>query len=237
MQEFLSNINRLTIAGSDNVCLQCQFNVDAYQDELFNEFDILFPESLAKAVPKRKAEFLAGRIIVREAMKIIAFPIIDIPIGMNREPCWPKGAAGSITHSGNQVFCLLSKKNNGIGIDYEEIIPTENAADFQRSIVSEAEIRLFGEVSSDYNKILTLAFSAKESIFKALYFSVKKYFDFLDVAIISFQDELSDDGSSLLGLTLEVNTDLNEDIRKGRTFNVLYQWQDAGVLTFISINL
>ncbi len=237
MQEFLSNINRLTIAGSDNVCLQCQFDIDEYQDELFNDFNIIFPESLAKAVPKRKAEFLAGRIIVREAMRIMVLPMIDIPIGMNRAPCWPKGVAGSITHSGNQVLCLLSKKNNGIGIDYEEIIPTENAADFQRSIVSEAEIRLFGEVSSDYNKILTLAFSAKESIFKALYFSVKKYFDFLDVAIISFQDELSDDGSSLLGLTLEVNTDLNEDIRKGRTFNVLYQWQDAGVLTFISINL
>jgi len=237
MQEFLSNINRLTIAGSDNVCLQCQFDIDEYQDELFNEFNIIFPESLAKAVPKRRAEFLAGRIIVREAMRIMLLPMIDIPIGMNRSPCWPEGIAGSITHSGNQVLCLLSKKNNGIGIDYEEIIPTENAADFQRSIVSEAEIRLFGEVSSDYNKILTLAFSAKESIFKALYFSVKKYFDFLDVAIISFQDELSDDGSSLLGLTLEVNTDLNEDIRKGRTFNVLYQWQDAGVLTFISINL
>lgn len=237
MQEFLSNINRLTIAGSDNVCLQCQFDIDEYQDELFNEFNINFPESLAKAVPKRRAEFLAGRIIVREAMRIMVLPMIDIPIGMNRAPCWPKGVAGSITHSGNQVFCLLSKNNNCIGIDYEEIISDENVADIQCSIVSEEEVSLFSEVSSDYNKVLTLAFSAKESLFKALYFSVRKYFDFLDVTIISFQDELSDDGSSLLGLTLEVNTDLNEDIRKGRTFNVLYQWQDAGVLTFISINL
>ncbi len=92
-------------------------------------------------------------------------------------------------------------------------------------------------MSSDYNKILTLAFSAKESLYKSLYFSVQKYFDFLDVTIISFQDELSDDGSSLLSLTLEVNVDLNEDVRKGRTFKVLYQWQDAGVLTFISVNL
>jgi enterobactin synthetase component D len=237
MPTFLSSINRLAITGSDNVCLQCQFNIDIYRDELFSEFDILFPESLAKAVPKRKAEFLAGRIIVREAMSIMALPIKDIPIGMNRAPCWPEGVAGSITHSGNQVFCLLSKKNNGIGIDYEEIISDENVADIQCSIVSEEEVSLFSEISSDYNKVLTLAFSAKESLFKALYFSVRKYFDFLDVTIISFQDELSDDGSSLLGLTLEVNTDLNEDIRKGRTFNVLYQWQDAGVLTFINVNV
>jgi 4'-phosphopantetheinyl transferase EntD len=237
MPTFLSNINRLTITGSDNVCLKCQFNIDIYQDELFDEFNIYFPESLAKAVPKRKAEFLAGRIVVREAMKIMALPMIDIPIGMNRAPCWPEGVVGSITHSGNQVFCILSKKNNAIGIDYEEVISGEDAANIQRSIVSEEEVSLFGEVNSDYNKVLTLAFSAKESLFKALYFSVRKYFDFLDVTIISFQDELSDDGSSLLGLTLEVNTDLNEDIRKGRTFNVLYQWQDAGVLTFISINL
>jgi 4'-phosphopantetheinyl transferase EntD len=196
MQEFLSNTSRLTITGSDNVCLQGQFNIDAYQDELFNEFNILFPESLAKAVPKRKAEFLTGRIIVREAMRIMGLPMIDIPIGTNRAPCWPEGVAGSITHSGNQVFCLLSKKNMGVGIDYEELISTENAAEIQRSIVSEAEIELFREVSLDHKKMLTLAFSAKESLFKALYYSVRKYFDFLDVTIISFQDEPSDDGLS-----------------------------------------
>ena len=237
MQTFLSNTNRLTITGSDNVCLQCQFNIDIYREELFDEFNILFPKSLAKAVPKRKAEFLAGRIIVREAMEIMALPIIDIPIGVNRAPHWPKGVSGSITHSGNQVFCLLSKKNNGIGIDYEEIISGEDAANIQRSIVSEEEVSLFSEVSSDYNKVLTLAFSAKESLFKALYFSVGKYFDFLEVTIISFQDKLSGVSSSLPSLTLEVNVDLNEDILKGRAFKILYQWQDAGVLTFISVNL
>jgi enterobactin synthetase component D len=110
MQTFLSNTNRLTITGSDNVGLQCQFNVDAYRDKLFDEFNISFPKSLAKAVPKRKAEFLAGRIIARETMKIMALPLVDIPIGMNRAPHWPKGVAGSISHSNNQAFCLLSKK-------------------------------------------------------------------------------------------------------------------------------
>jgi enterobactin synthetase component D len=96
---------------------------------------------------------------------------------------------------------------------------------------------LFGEVNSDFNKVLTLAFSAKESLFKALYFSVKKYFDFLDVTIISFQDKSSADNSSLLSLTLELNIDLNENIGKGRIFKIFYQWQDAGVLTFISVNV
>jgi enterobactin synthetase component D len=237
MESFLSNTNRLTITGNDDICLQSQFNIDIYRDELFNEFNILFPESLSKAVPKRKAEFLAGRIIVRETMKIMALPMIDIPIGMNRSPRWPQGVAGSISHSNNQVFCLLSKKNNGIGIDYEEIIPGEDAVDIQRSIVSKKEVSLFSEVNSDYNKLLTLAFSAKESLFKALYFSVRKYFYFLDATIISFQDKSSDDNSSLLSLTLEINIDLNENIRRGRTFKIFYQWQDAGVLTFISVNV
>mgnify|MGYP006075486893 CR=1 FL=1 len=237
MQTFLSNTNRLTITGSDNICLQSQFNVDIYRDELFNEFNILFPESLAKAVPKRKAEFLAGRIIVRETMKIMDLPTIDIPIDINRSPRWPKGLAGSISHSNNQVFCLLSKKNNAIGIDYEEIISGADVVDIERSIVREKEVCLLSEVSSDYNKVLTLAFSAKESLFKALYFSVRKYFYFLDTTIISFQDESSDDSSSLLSLTLEINVDFNENIRRGRTFKIFYQWQDAGVLTFISVNV
>jgi 4'-phosphopantetheinyl transferase EntD len=110
MQTFLSNINRVKVTGSDDVCLQCQFNVDAYRDELFNEFNILFPKSLAKAVPKRKAEFLAGRVVARETMKLMALPLVDIPIGMNRAPHWPEGVAGSISHSNNRAFCLLSKK-------------------------------------------------------------------------------------------------------------------------------
>ncbi len=82
-----------------------------------------------------------------------------------------------------------------------------------------------------------MAFSAKESLFKALYFSVKKYFDFLDVTIISFQDKPSTDSSSFLSLTLELNIDLNESIGKGRIFKISYQWQDEGVLTFISVNV
>ncbi len=110
MKSFLSSTNRLAIAGSDNICLQCQFNIDTYRDELFNEYNIIFPESLSKAVHKRKAEFLAGRVIVREAMGMMALPIVDISIGTNRTPCWPEGVAGSISHSGNQVFCLVSKK-------------------------------------------------------------------------------------------------------------------------------
>ena len=77
----------------------------------------------------------------------------------------------------------------------------------------------------------------KESLFKALYFSVGKYFDFLDVTIISFQDKSSDNSSSLLSLTLELNIDLNENISKGRTFKIFYQWQDAGVLSFMSANV
>jgi enterobactin synthetase component D len=237
MQIFLSNTNRLTITGSDNVCLQCHFNIDVYRDDLFNEFNILFPESIAKAVPKRKAEFLAGRIITREAMKIMGIPMVDIPIGINRAPHWPKGVAGSISHSNNQVFCLLSNKKNGIGIDYEKFIPAENAADIQHSIVNKKEVSLFSEITLDFNKALTLAFSAKESLFKALYFSVGKYFDFLDVTIISFQDKSSDNSSSLLGLTLELNIDLNEDISKGRTFKIFYQWQNEGVLSFMSANV
>jgi enterobactin synthetase component D len=237
MQIFLSNTNRLTITGSDNVCLQCHFNIDVYRDNLFNEFNILFPESLAKAVPKRKAEFLAGRIITREAMKIMRIPMVDIPISINRAPHWPKGVAGSISHSNSQVFCLLSNKKNGIGIDYEKFIPAENAADIQHSIINKKEVSLFSKIIFDFNKALTLAFSAKESLFKALYFSVGKYFDFLDVTIISFQDKSSDDSSSLLGLTLELNIDLNEDISKGRTFKIFYQWQNEGVLSFMSANV
>lgn len=51
------------------VCHSISFNVSQYHQNSFLEHGIDEPITLKKAVNKRKAEYLAGRYVAREALK------------------------------------------------------------------------------------------------------------------------------------------------------------------------
>lgn len=80
------------------------------------------PASLARAVDKRRAEFLAGRWCAREALRLagLADPP-PIAIGAEREPLWPAGWVGSISHSRGEAWAVAAPAGRlrGIGIDLE----------------------------------------------------------------------------------------------------------------------
>ena len=48
---------------------QRRFDVKAYTDLAPQALNIVLPKEMARAVPKRKAEFVAGRTVPREALK------------------------------------------------------------------------------------------------------------------------------------------------------------------------
>src|SRR5208282_5779110 len=62
----------------------------------------LLPEEaayLGRSVPKRAQEFAAGRVCARRALAELG--VVDFPlrVGEDREPLWPEGTVGSITHT------------------------------------------------------------------------------------------------------------------------------------------
>ena len=236
---FIQDNTVIKMIDNENICLACKFDINFYQDVLFDELNIKFPDILSKAVPKRKAEFLAGRFIVQQAMKILRQPIVDIPIGKNRSPQWPQGIIGSISHSGERAFCLLTRvhtrKSTRLGIDYEQYITEHLVAGIQGSILNDEEAKLCRRSAYDFNKALTLVFSAKESLFKALYPSVNRYFDFLDASVTAFKikSNTKDFNNETFILTLRLNTDLNTKLHEGKCFSISYQWVNKGVLTFL----
>lgn len=234
---FIQDINVIKMIDNENVFLACKFDIDSYQDVLFDELKIKFPDVLSSAVPKRKAEFLAGRFIVQQAMKILRQPVVDIPIGKHRSPQWSQGIIGSISHCGERAFCLLSRTDTRarirIGIDYEQYIPEHFVEGVQGNILNEEEAELCRRSAYNFNEALTLVFSAKESLFKALYPSVNRYFDFLDVIVAVFKPKTKERDNSTGILTLKLNTDLNTELHQGKCFSIFYQWVNKGVLTFI----
>src|SRR5215469_3139377 len=67
---------------------------------------VLAPEEaahVARAVPKRVGEFAAGRACARRALEQLGVPDFVLRVGPHREPIWPVGMAGSITHTAG--FC------------------------------------------------------------------------------------------------------------------------------------
>ena len=127
-------------------------------------------DHLARAVPKRRAEFAAGRRAARIALAALGHPPQAIPVGTGRAPLWPAGVAGSLTHDRGLALAAVVASGEDIGIDLTaaEALPGET----RRAILPhDAEAGLDDLAAR-------AAFSAKESLFKALFPCIETYFGF-----------------------------------------------------------
>jgi enterobactin synthetase component D len=151
---------------------------------------IPLPAALAHAFPKRRAEFLAGRHCAREALRAGApeYAGADVAIGPRGEPLWPPGIVGSITHMPGYAAAVLARTTDayGLGVDVEPLMPDEKAARLLKYIVANDELDALACATGwGTARLVTLVFSAKETLFKALFPTVRRYFDFRDARVVS----------------------------------------------------
>ena len=86
-----------------------------------------------------------------------------------REPLWPDGISGSITHSGTEAMAVVAPYPALIGIDSEAILAENEAREIKDGIIDVREERVLSHSGYPFALALTLVFSAKESLFKALF--------------------------------------------------------------------
>ena len=141
-------------------------------------------EALGDAVSlKRRQDFTLGRAAARKSLSAIGFPVVSPVLrGEQREPLWPVGVVGSIAHSGTYGVAVAAWQQDvpALGVDIQKI--EERYTD--ELIARFADPDEFDWVRSDPAKRTERAvklFSAKESIFKALYVLRRVWFAF-DVA-------------------------------------------------------
>jgi 4'-phosphopantetheinyl transferase EntD len=106
----------------------------------------------------------------------------------DRTPIWPNGVVGSITHSGEFAAAAVAWAADiaGIGIDSEQIIDPAAARDIAAvCMVDEAALFAAGDGGS-FCEFCTMVFSAKEAVFKCLFPLTRKFLEFSDVRITSF---------------------------------------------------
>lgn len=215
---FISDAKANDWFATDLSLYHCKFDRESYRDQLFAKFAITFPESLAQAVAKRRAEFLAGRYCAQKSLQNLGVNNTALGIGKHRNPLWPEAVIGSISHCGSHAVAISGKcaQALGVGIDIEDEIASETVEKIQGQILNREEIALLAQHSAAKPLLFTLAFSIKESFFKAAYPTVKNYFDFDAVSLveINWQER---------SLWLRIDSHLHEKLTRGMLIKGAFQ--------------
>ena len=213
------------------VSYSCEFDINQFQIDMFIQFKIAKPHSILTAVEKRQCEFFAGRYCARQALNSINCVLQQVPIGDNRAPIWPEGIVGSITHNDKTAICILAHQRDflSLGIDIENWTTWSTAQSIRSAILTTNENRWLKEQAWPMTHTLTLLFSAKESLFKALYPEVKTFFDFSAASIVSINVREKK-------FVIKLEQKLSEKLPKGMKFEGNYQFFQLSVLTYIPVH-
>jgi enterobactin synthetase component D len=207
------------------------FNPAMLLEQDFNQSTIPCPKNLRNATVRRRAEFLAGRLCAQQAFLHLTGRPHMPQQGTDRVPIWPRGYVGSISHTKGLAAAVVARRTDyrSLGIDLERPLGDDECTDdliHAIQIPAERE-RLASLHTLTRGQALTLAFSIKESVFKALYPLVHIYFDFKDVELIR-----CDVGG---GASLRLLRDLSTEWREGSEFAARFHVGDGYLLTSTAI--
>ena len=138
---------------------------------------------VAKAGLKRRGEFRAGRHFARVALGQIGGPAGAILARAERDPIWPAGFVGSISHTDGHAIAVAAPAGvfGGVGVDFEPYSALDASL---AALVCRAEERLqaaaFDGVGIDH---AMLCFVAKEAYFKAVFPTRRRFLEFHDVTV------------------------------------------------------
>ena len=172
------------------------------------------------AVERRRDQLRAGRAAAREALVGLGFSHPPAVLrGERGEPLWPDGVCGAITHCDHFAAAAAARRPapDAIGIDLENIARGLKQ-DISAHICHPAEQVWAAAAAGLRSQRLITLFSAKESIYKALYPLCRQFFGFKDVELSQTSDNrfegrlLRDLGAELpAGLPLMVQWQLHGD--------------------------
>jgi 4'-phosphopantetheinyl transferase EntD len=151
------------------------------------EVALLLPEEaacLGRAVAKRRQEFAAGRQCARRALR--EFGVVDVPlrVGADREPLWPQGFVGSITHTAGICAAVVASQQRfrALGVDVE--IVGDVGAELWPSICVASETDWLASLPQlERAPAVTLIFAAKEAFYKAQFPLVRERLHFHDICL------------------------------------------------------
>ena len=223
---FSSAPTLIDVTTPNSVLLLSTFDMNCFDVDLYNQYQIDKPDTLSKAVNKRQAEYLAGRALAQHAFKHLKQDQVQVPIGQDRAPIWPLGIHGSISHTKGRVACLMTKQTGHyVGIDIEKNL-SEHGLKSVKKVTLQPSERDFVAQYSDLSEaqLAGAIFSAKETLFKALYPVVQRLFGFYAASCCGVNDTT---------LRMELTQDLHATLPVGRAFDVQMRLYEGHILTWL----
>ena len=157
---------------------------------------------VANAVEARRREFVTARRCAREALAKLGHAPAPIRSGPKREPRWPAGVVGSITHTARFRAAAVAPTTlvASLGIDTEQNDPLPEGVEELITVPGEPEMLVALADAFPMTQWGRLLFSAKESIYKAWYP--------LTGRVLSFEEaELTIDPTGTFAARLLINGD------------------------------
>jgi 4'-phosphopantetheinyl transferase EntD len=159
-------------------------------------------EFVARAVEGRRREFVTARRCAREALGKLGYPAGPIGQGPKREPRWPAGVAGAITHCTGYRAAAVAPLSvlASVGIDAEPNGPLPDGVEEAVAEPGEREMLAALQGAHPATHWGRLLFSAKESVYKAWYPIERRWLGFEDARLTidpagTFRAEVLIDGS------------------------------------------
>jgi 4'-phosphopantetheinyl transferase EntD len=137
-----------------------------------------------RATEKRRTEFVLGRLAARRAFEALGVNPRPVLKAENRQPLWPDGLVGSITHKADTAAAVVARTELtcGVGVDLESLRQPVSLK-IATKVCTEAEQAWLAEAPEEREKRLKMIFSAKEAGFKAFYPIERIYLGYKDAEL------------------------------------------------------
>ncbi|WP_434299317.1 4'-phosphopantetheinyl transferase family protein [Corallococcus exiguus] len=145
--------------------------------------------------PLRRAEFIGGRLAIRQALQDAGHAAPVVVADGQGVPLFPEGYVGSIAHKHGRAVAIAAKTTtaDGLGIDleFDENCDEESLV---AEIITEVERPGLAAIRAAEPTVLspaTLVLAAKESVYKAVFQITRTKFDFDDAELTFRADSRS----------------------------------------------
>ncbi|MDX1453738.1 MAG: 4'-phosphopantetheinyl transferase superfamily protein [Oleiphilaceae bacterium] len=206
-----------------------QSNIDDTVTSQLADLGYQLPPGTVRFSAKRLKEFMAGRLCAIRAMAGLNVHTQTLEINTDRSPVWPNEIVGSISHTDSRAIALVgdSRVYRSIGVDLQPAVDPDTRQELRSIIMTEVEFELVKAML--HLHAFELVFSAKETLFKALYPLTKCFFEFHDAQVTALNTQRH-------YVDLRLLKTLGSGFEEGTSYRVHYLIdQDNEVLSYLLI--
>jgi len=141
-------------------------------------------DPVINAVTSRQREYIAGRVLARELLDRIGVNAQTIASGPKREPLWPTGIVGSISHNERSCAVVVAQNSvvTSVGIDIETIGRIDRH--LWANLFTEEETEHLQQLEpAAQSRQATVLFSIKEAFYKYQFPITQGWVGFRDVSV------------------------------------------------------